>query len=558
MSIPVFIPPEAAAQSLETDTRFFDDEFSFDLRTQDLESDASAGTTAEYSLSTTTRQPDSDNNDLVSAQFDFFPELEMGVQTVLDEPYDFQMETSIPTTTHFGPSSAVSQATDATPRLGEDSSGLYGIPDLSCNHKQQSYQETKWCNSECSIRRIKQNNLIKDTLFEDMEEHCKRWPGQQSEELSESFRKLMPKGIKMYPEINYGRLAEDEEKLKVHHEFAFACIDECFKDQQGTRTKLTAAGSSMPLLLDVASLESVMHDFLEQSILSPGDRALAHITLALGAHFMGSTGSRDIPHGPEYDPMVHFKTALKLKLQMQEESFSIRNIQVLVTMAYVATRIGMNEASSLLSQGIQYVQLMRLNRSGTVERLCGKTADARQVKRAVWLLYSLEKTFCLRLEIFPVLDEDFIDFEPPKMERTSGGLDWLPVDCLYARLCASILRDCYGQRSLRNPGPNSVPDLDEQLYTWVRSLPLECQVTESRAVDFGTMSPQERRIKLNTFFQYHEARIMIHSRRHSQYLLSMSPTDPLRFEPDTTHVLSAREILAVGCHLTASDIRYNL
>lgn len=58
-----------------------------------------------------------------------------------------------------------------------------------------------------------------------MEEHCRRWPGQQSEELSESFRKLMPKGIKIYPENNYGRLTEDEEKLTVHHEFAFACID---------------------------------------------------------------------------------------------------------------------------------------------------------------------------------------------------------------------------------------------------------------------------------------------------------------------------------------------
>ena len=72
-----------------------------------------------------------------------------------------------------------------------------------------------------------------------------------------------------------------------------------------------------------------MHKMLDQPpSFSPSKCTLAHIVLALGAHILGSDGRRDRPKGSAYDPMVQFTAAMKLKLQLLEQKYSLRNFQV--------------------------------------------------------------------------------------------------------------------------------------------------------------------------------------------------------------------------------------
>ena len=85
--------------------------------------------------------------------------------------------------------------------------------------------------------------------------------------------------------------------------------------------------SSVATFLDRASLELAMHEMLDQPPFSPSKCALAHIILALGAHILGSEGHGDIPKGSAYDPLDLFSASLKLKPQIMEKDFSVRNFQ---------------------------------------------------------------------------------------------------------------------------------------------------------------------------------------------------------------------------------------
>lgn len=78
------------------------------------------------------------------------------------------------------------------------------------------------------------------------------------------------------------------------------------------------------------------------------------------------------------------------------------NLIPLFHQAYLAARIESCEAGTCISTAIHYVQIMRLNKSSSIETLCTTLADRQQTKRAVWFLYALEKEVCLRAETFPV------------------------------------------------------------------------------------------------------------------------------------------------------------
>jgi hypothetical protein len=83
-------------------------------------------------------------------------------------------------------------------------------------------------------------------------------------------------------------------------------------------------------------------------------------------------------------------------------SFETSSALIITKQAYFATIVGLNEASGLLSNCIHYAQVMRLSQGGAIDNLCETAADREQTKKAFWFLYSIEKTFCLRAEMFPV------------------------------------------------------------------------------------------------------------------------------------------------------------
>lgn len=145
-----------------------------------------------------------------------------------------------------------------------------------------------------------------------------------------------------------------------------------------------------------------------------------------------------------------------------------------------------------------------------------------------------------------------MDYSPPEPEDAPNETSWLLVRCQYGSLCASILRECYSQRSLQRPNPNSVTNLEEQLQDWVWLLPPGLQPMECSAAELAVTSPQERRIRLRIFFQYYEALLTIHSRRWSH--CSSDIPNPYS-SSDQKREWLVRKILVVGGQLTASDVR---
>ncbi|KAJ5754100.1 uncharacterized protein N7511_008253 [Penicillium nucicola] len=229
---------------------------------------------------------------------------------------------------------------------------------------------------------------------------------------------------------------------------------------------------------------------------------------------------------------------------------------------YFAVLTGADETPDLLSSCIQYTQFMRLSRGNVVDSLCDTVADRQRTKRAFWFLYCIEKEFCLRAEICPILDEDFVDYRPPQLEVSPGAVDWLFIRCCYASLCTAILKGFYGQKSLKAEGQNLVNNLEAQLNAWLRLLPPGIQSIDEQMVEFPSLNDwQERRKKLTVFFQYHAVFLTLHTGRRSQHPPSSSCSsefpgiEPWALDTSRKSAAAVRRILAASCQLTESDVR---
>lgn len=138
------------------------------------------------------------------------------------------------------------------------------------------------------------------------------------------------------------------------------------------------------------------------------------------------------------------------------------------------------------------------------------------------------------------------------------NVSWLAIECHYANLCVSILREFFSQNSLRNKNSNSIDNLQDGLNDWLQSLPAKYQSMEASAVNLAPMSPQERSTRLHTFFQYHEASLIIHFRKDASHRSSvMLNVETGHSNSDQKLASSIREILAVSSHITASDVLLN-
>lgn len=142
------------------------------------------------------------------------------------------------------------------------------------------------------------------------------------------------------------------------------------------------------------------------------------------------------------------------------------------------------------------------------------------------------------------------------------AVDWLSIRCCYASLCTAILKDFYGQRSLRAQSSNSINHLEARLNDWVRSLPPGIQSIDEQMVEFPASSSwQERTKKLTVFFQYYAALLIVHTGRQSQQppsfpcSIDMPELDPWALDSSRKNAAVVRKILAASCQLTVSDIR---
>ncbi|KAJ4856552.1 hypothetical protein T069G_09920 [Trichoderma breve] len=351
---------------------------------------------------------------------------------------------------------------------------------------------------------------------------------------------MMTKHVTIYPPEIFGGLEMNVDNLTIQRRFVFDFVDVCLSDQ---------LGSSVSAFLDRASLESAVHDALGQLPCPTPTKALAHMVLALGTHFLQCEGRCERLPELQHNPIFHFNEALKFKDQLLNDIFSVQSLQT-----FFGLLIESREARSFLFDCIRYSQIMRLNRSSSIDALCATPEDRRRVKKAMWFLYAMEQRFCLRTETFPLLNHDFIDHEPPKPEGHSASVDWLSILCHHASLCAFILQEFYGQKALQSQGSSYIFDLEEQLRKWMQRLPSELQLVDGQIVGLNTMRSQERRIKLHIFCLYYEILLAVYAKQTSTE--SLAVTDVIMWPSfgDQQQTSAVKKLLEASHQFTVADV----
>ena len=86
--------------------------------------------------------------------------------------------------------------------------------------------------------------------------------------------------------------------------------------------------SSVSVFLDRTSLESAVCYALGQLPCSMPTKALIHMVLALGTHFLHCEGRCERLPELQHNPLLHFNEALKLKDQLSNGIFSVHSLEV--------------------------------------------------------------------------------------------------------------------------------------------------------------------------------------------------------------------------------------
>ncbi|KAL5089198.1 hypothetical protein Trisim1_005761 [Trichoderma cf. simile WF8] len=405
------------------------------------------------------------------------------------------------------------------------------------------------CMSEMNESRVKtrQNSLIKDTILDSIEQYCHRQRLGKNDHLIHTLEKVMTQNVTIYPPEIFDGPEVNVDNLAIHQKFVFDCIDVCLSDRPG-----------ISVFLDRASLESAIHDVLGQLQCSTPTKALVYVVLALGTHFFHSEGRCERLSELQHNPLVHFNAALKLKEQLLNGNFSVQSLQALIAMTYFGLLIESREARNLLCSCIQYSQMMRLNRSSSINALCAISDDRTKVKKAFWFLYAMEQRFCLRTETFPLLNQDFIDYEPPKQEGHSVSVDWLSIWCHHASLCAFILQEFYGQRALQSQGSSYIFDLEERLRKWMQRLPSELQLVDDQMVGLNTIRSQERRTKIHIFCLYYEILLAAYAKQTSAKSLTFTDLNMWPSCRDQQQTSAVKKLLEASHQLTLADVRLDM
>ena len=159
-----------------------------------------------------------------------------------------------------------------------------------------------------------------------------------------------------------------------------------------------------------------------------------------------------------------------------------------------------------------------------------------------------------------MLDEDFIDYALPELSHSFGDSDWLSIHCQYANICSSILKELYGKRGRERHSSylaQSVEKLQHALNMWKTDLPFTSDLLNTRAVNYSSLSCSDRRLRIGTVFKYYEALIALQTtqaRIHSTVLVVSN--ENLSKSADIC-IESARDILAISCYISLSDIMHN-
>ncbi|KAL2273323.1 hypothetical protein FJTKL_04787 [Diaporthe vaccinii] len=170
---------------------------------------------------------------------------------------------------------------------------------------------------------------------------------------------------------------------------------------------------------------------------------------------------------------------------------SSATFKALMAMSIFAQEAGHPIMNSLLVDAALLSHRLKLYSSAAVEAETpsSESHQREQLQGAFWLLYCLEKPFSLYSGHPSILNDEFIDYDPPNMPSPANlrrknaefqqlsNHQALHVQCEYAKICDKIAKDLFGQISLRNSTSRNIQTANQIIRLLNRWY--EINVTES-------------------------------------------------------------------------------
>ncbi|TAQ89967.1 hypothetical protein B7494_g1705 [Chlorociboria aeruginascens] len=373
----------------------------------------------------------------------------------------------------------------------------------------------------------------------------------QNIEVNNSLRVFLEKGhrVALYSPVDFG--FSDIEVENFDRDLVKSCIDASLDEVFGVNA-----------YLDRDQIENLLNDVFSSKAVSKSQRALLFSVSAIGALILKSKQDEKLEISQSLDASNFFSSALRHRDAMiTSEEPTIIGFQALITMIIFAQRCGSNIIKVLMANALHIIHRLDLNRKTSVKAQFNRYSEEQKFSRAFWMLYSVEIPHQMRVGLCSNLENGFIDIEPcwsSPASQISKPMEWLHIQCQYAKICHFIVKDLYSQDSLRASRDviiAAIQNLYALLEDWKSSLPVPYQSISSARPSFLTDNCCGRQLALRLAYQYHEAVFTIHGRWLKLPTLDLSDEDKESLaQSENNCQSSANSVLQITSFLSSGEL----
>ncbi|KHJ32257.1 hypothetical protein EV44_g5383 [Erysiphe necator] len=284
------------------------------------------------------------------------------------------------------------------------------------------------------------------------------------------------------------------------------------------------------LFLDKLFLNLVAQEVLEKKSRIEYHVTLIYAVLAIGCYIVKVEQEGDVKQGLE-EAYGFFQVAEESQSTNFGTEISRENFLATLVMILFARKCGRDREISLLTTLSSIAIGLKLYSLKSIENLSDTEQSKIELQRAFWLYYAIEKPHALRIGQFSMIDDSFIDYQPPIVKlkyenpitvaqdeyyRDTGQEDLLLLQCRFAKTCSLITTKLYTPHGLqKTPSElyNSIFQLGGMLKHWKDSIHASIRPLDlSSASTFVPELCKASQEQLVLSYQYYEALWAIHGR----------------------------------------------
>ncbi|KAJ6284300.1 hypothetical protein J3E71DRAFT_171878 [Bipolaris maydis] len=271
--------------------------------------------------------------------------------------------------------------------------------------------------------------------------------------------------------------------------------------------KLIQSMSTIPpsLFIKEQDVMQIQEHFVhpEKPPIDVSDMSLLMVSLAWGALLD--------PEVSSVSQVALLDAVLEISTMLLHQNRSVRQFLALVAALSLAEKTGSENLPALILGSVSTVASLNLHLEPILRRNCVSEEQVIQAKRALWVLYCIDKSRALRWQTFSLVDkgslptmslrDDTLQSDIP----TVPSLQWLEVRCQYSRICSDILQlRVNADKERSKDGASTSLALSTALEGWYR-------LASTNQVMLSLEKSIAARIKLQISYYYHEAKLQLTS-----------------------------------------------